>query len=105
MHGLRWQVMETEITAPSLDPTPIRSAVGRIQPKPRGAIVMWNLKKGLGYEKLYIMQSWEAVKKSVDCFKFKLSTDFLMGKNVAIYYYFFFFDARMTFRIFTSVII
>lgn len=62
MHGLRWQVMETEITAPSLDPTPIRSAVGRIQPKPRGAIVMWNLKKGLGYEKLYIMQSWEAVK-------------------------------------------
>ena len=24
MHGLKWQVMETEVTAPSLDPTLIR---------------------------------------------------------------------------------
>ena len=32
MHGLRWQAMETETTAPSLDPTPTRPAVGRVQP-------------------------------------------------------------------------
>ena len=30
MHGLRWQAMETEVTAPSLDPTRIRPVVGRI---------------------------------------------------------------------------
>ena len=29
MHGLKWQVMETEVTAPSLDPTRIRLVVGR----------------------------------------------------------------------------
>jgi hypothetical protein len=29
MHGLRWQAMETETTAPSLDPTQIRPVAGR----------------------------------------------------------------------------
>ena len=31
MHGLRWQAMETETTAPSLDPTLTRPVVGRVQ--------------------------------------------------------------------------
>jgi len=39
---------ENESIAPSLDPTPIHPAVGRIQPKPRVSIARWNLKKGLG---------------------------------------------------------
>ena len=29
MHGLRWQAMETETTAPSLDPTLIRPSSGK----------------------------------------------------------------------------
>ena len=29
MHGLRWQAMETETTAPSLDPTQVRYTVIR----------------------------------------------------------------------------
>ena len=35
----------------------------------------------------------------------RLPTDFLLVKNVAIYYYFFFLDVRITLRIFTSVMI
>ena len=45
MHGLRWQAMETGITAPSLDPTRIRPVAGRIQPKARVSIARWNLKE------------------------------------------------------------
>ena len=43
MHGLRWQAMETETTAPSLDPTRIHPAVGRM--KARVSTVRWNLKE------------------------------------------------------------
>ena len=36
MHGLRWQAMETETTAPSLDPTPIRPSSGKDTAKTKG---------------------------------------------------------------------
>ena len=36
MHGLRWQEMETETTAPSLDPTPIRPGSGKDTAKDKG---------------------------------------------------------------------
>ena len=36
MHGLRWQAMETETTAPSLDPTPIRPSSGKDTAKDKG---------------------------------------------------------------------
>ena len=44
MHGLRWQAMETETTAPSLDPTPIHPSSG----KDTVSIARWNLKEGGG---------------------------------------------------------
>ena len=44
MHGLRWQEMETETTAPSLDPTPIRPSSGKDTAKTK-TIVRWNLKE------------------------------------------------------------
>ena len=36
MHGLRWQAMETETTAPSLDPTLIRPSSGKDTAKDKG---------------------------------------------------------------------
>ena len=36
MHGLRWQVMETGTTAPSLDPTLIRPSSGKDTAKTKG---------------------------------------------------------------------
>ena len=49
MHGLRWQAMETETTAPSLDPTPIRPSSGKNTAKIKGvSIARWNLKEGGG---------------------------------------------------------
>ena len=36
MHGLRWQAMEPEITAPSLDPTLIRPGSGKDTAKTKG---------------------------------------------------------------------
>ena len=36
MHGLRWQAMETETTAPSLDPTLIRPSSGKDTAKTKG---------------------------------------------------------------------
>lgn len=47
MHGLRWQVMETKITAPSLDPTVTRPDSGKCIAKSM-SIVRWNLKKDGG---------------------------------------------------------
>ena len=48
MHGLRWQAMETETTAPSLDPTLVRvdndEAYSRTA---RVSIVRWNLKEAV----------------------------------------------------------
>ena len=45
MHGLKWQAMETEVTAPSLDPTRIRPVAGRRKPKARVSIVRRNPKE------------------------------------------------------------
>ena len=38
MHGLRWQAMETETTAPSLDPTLIRPSSGKDTAKTKGVV-------------------------------------------------------------------
>ena len=38
MHGLRWQEMETETTAPSLDPTQIRPGSGKDTAKTKGVV-------------------------------------------------------------------
>ena len=48
MHGLRWQAMEMENTAPLPDPTRIRPVVGRIQPMARVSRVTANLKEAGG---------------------------------------------------------
>ena len=48
MHGLRWQVMETGNTAPSLDPTRIHPVVGRIQLMARVSWVTANLREAGG---------------------------------------------------------
>ena len=40
MHGLRWQAMETETTAPSLDPTLIRPSSGKDTAKTKGVLFM-----------------------------------------------------------------
>lgn len=48
MHGLRWQAMETETTAPSLDPTQVR--VGNDEAHSRTArvsVVRRNLKEAV----------------------------------------------------------
>ena len=38
MHGLRWQEMETETTAPLLDPTLIRPSSGKDTAKTKGVV-------------------------------------------------------------------
>lgn len=38
MHGLRWQAMETETTAPSLDPTLICPSSGKDTAKTKGVV-------------------------------------------------------------------
>ena len=40
MHGLRWQAMETETTAPLLDPTLIRPSSGKDTAKTKGVLFM-----------------------------------------------------------------
>ena len=42
MHGLRWQAMETETTAPSLDPTLIRPSSGKDTAKTKGVLFIAN---------------------------------------------------------------
>ena len=49
MHGLRWQAMETETTAPSLDPTRTRLGNEEVYSRTaRVSIVRWNLKEAEG---------------------------------------------------------
>ena len=38
MHGLKWQAMETEVTAPSLDPTLIHPSSGKDIAKTKGVL-------------------------------------------------------------------
>ena len=48
MHGLRWQAMETETTAPSLDPTRVRVDNDEAHSRTaRVSIVRWNLKEAV----------------------------------------------------------
>ena len=48
MHGLRWQEMETETTAPSLDPTRTRLGNEEVYSRTaRVSIVRWNLKEAV----------------------------------------------------------
>ena len=48
MHGLRWQAMETETTAPSLDPTRTRLGNEEVYSRTaRVSIVRWNLKEAV----------------------------------------------------------
>ncbi len=48
MHGLRWQAMETETTAPSLDPTLVRVDNDEAHSRTaRVSIVRWNLKEAV----------------------------------------------------------
>ena len=43
MHGLRWQAMEMETTAPSFDPTLIRPSSGKDTAKTKGVLFMARL--------------------------------------------------------------